>query len=286
MKKCLLLIIAFAPVTLWAAEPADTIITKANKKVIVEDTAGVTKVKVLKTDGTEEKMTFEGHYSDKQDSEQYFFSPFIPTRNNSGNKRFYASYPAFFIGYSGLGKSCFGSLVNQVPCVRGSKSWEWGVTLSTFSVPLTQDELQWGLTAAVQIKNVYNHFSGNHILTTDKKGNTFLRVNGEDIKKSYISYWALKIPVMIGWCMYPEQLYCSLGLSLEMRDFEHSRYKIGNHTYTETKNINLNPVGINIEAYFGYHNFMIYSSVALTPLLNTKCAPKYYPITTGIAFKF
>jgi len=283
MKKYLLLLAAIIPAAMWAEEPIDTILTKTNRKVIVEDTAGTIKVKVLDCDGKEEKMTFEGHYSDQQDVEQYFSSPFIPSKKNS-RQHFEASYPAFFFGYNALVGHCFGSVNNLSPHVRGSKSWEWGVTFTSFSFPLNKAR-NFGITAALQIKSVYNHFSGNYILTTDASGKTFIREDANDIQKSYLYYTAFKVPVMCEFQNAIGKLFMSLGCSLEMRCGEHSRYKTGGSTHTETKDVNLNPVGLNLESYIGYDDIMLYCNYALTPLLNTHNAPGYYPFSLGLAFK-
>lgn len=283
MKKYLLLLAAIIPATVWAVEPIDTLITRNNRKVIVEDTAGTTKVKVLDYDGKEEKMTFEGHYSDQQDVEQYFFSPFIPSKKN-GRKHFEASYPAFFFGNNDLASHCFGNLDNLAPHVGGSRSWEWGVTFTTFSFPLDKEKTI-GITAAMQLKNVYNHFSGNYILTTDATGKTFVREDANDIQKSYLHYWAFKVPVMFEFQHAMGKFFVSLGCSVEIRSGERSRYKTGGKSHTETKDVNLNPIGLNLESYIGYDDIMLYSNYALTPLLNTHSAPTYYPLTMGIAIK-
>jgi hypothetical protein len=281
MKKYLLLLAAVIPATLWAAEPVDTIITKTNKKVIVTDTAGTTKVKVLENDGKEEKMTFEGHYSDQQDVEQYFFSPFIPNKKK-GNRYFEASYPSVFLGFNNLESHCLSSMNDLAPNV--SSSSEWGITITTFSFPLDKMK-DFGITAAAQIKNVHNYFSGNHILTTDDNGQTYLKEDTRDIQKSYLSYWAFKVPVMLEGQRMIGKLFMSIGFSLELRSGEHSRYKTDGHKHTETTDVNLNHVGLNVESYIGYDGFMIYCNCGLTPLLNTHNAPKYYTGSIGVAFK-
>ncbi|WP_440485561.1 hypothetical protein [Segatella hominis] len=68
--------------------------------------------------------------------------------------------------------------------------------------------------------------------------------------------------------------FLALGPSVEYRWHEHSRYFIGKHKHTETGDINLNPIGVNLEARAG-----------ITPLLNKTKAPECYPMTIGLGFR-
>ena len=119
--------------------------------------------------------------------EQYFFSPFIPNKKK-GNRYFEASYPSVFLGFNNLESHCLSSMNDLAPNV--SSSSEWGITITTFS-SVGQNERFWNHSGGTN-QNVHNYFSGNHILTTDDNGQTYLKEDTRDIQKSYLSYWAFK----------------------------------------------------------------------------------------------
>ena len=79
--------------------------------------------------------------------------------------------------------------------------------------------------------------------------------------------------------------FLALGPSVEYRWHEHSRYFIGKHKHTETGDINLNPIGLNLEARAGYSGVMLYAHAGVTPLLNKTKAPECYPMTIGLGFR-
>src|SRR5574344_173923 len=285
MKLQFLLLTALIPAVTWATEPADTLLTKSNKKVIVNDSDGNVKVKVFKNDSTEVKPIFEGHYSEEQEVEQFFSSPFIPSRKRQSNKTFNSHLPFFFMEFNELSGNCFGSLNNDGLHTRTSKSWEWGLSVMQINIGLgARHTGNTGLVIGAQIINVHNHFAGDRVLTTDINDKTMLRDEPRGVKKSYISYWAVNIPAMVEFQRKygHHKLYAGIGAAMEIRFSEHSRYFIGNDKYTETNNINLNPIGLNLQGYAGFGGIQIYLRSALTPLLNTSNAPKCYPIAIGL----
>ena len=286
MKLQILLLTAIFPAAMMATEPVDTMVTKSNKKVIVNDSDGNVTVKVFKDSQTEIKPIFEGRYSDDQEVEQYFSSPFIPRKKRSLNKSFNSHFPTLIVGFNELSSSFFGSLNNDDLHVRSSKSWEWGLGLASCDFSLNASNTL-GVTINAQLINIHNHFQGNWILTTDNTNNTYLREETNNhVRKSYLSYWELNIPVLMEY-QYKighNKLYMALGPGMEIRKSEHSRYFIDNNKYTETSDVNLNPIGFNIQGYCGYGDMMIYFRSAITPLLNSNKAPKCFPVSIGLGF--
>jgi hypothetical protein len=124
------------------------------------------------------------------------------------------------------------------------------------------------------------------VLTTDDNETTFLRDEPNNVKKSYLSYWEMNIPVMLEYQyrLGHNNFYVALGPGLEIRKGEHSRYFIGNDKSTETNNVNMNPVGLNVQGYCGFGDVMIYFRSDITPLMNTSKAPKCYPLSIGLGF--
>ncbi len=106
--------------------------------------------------------------------------------------------------------------------------------------------------------------------------------------KSYISYAVARLPVMLEWQRRTRRgdLYVAGGASIEMRWNDHSRYRTDAGKHTVTDDINLNPLGLNLELRAGYGFLMVYGRAALTPLLKTSFAPECYPVGFGIGFRF
>ena len=112
-------------------------------------------------------------------------------------------------------------------------------------------------------------------------------IESETLKKSYISYNVLRLPIMLEWQkrIGRNDAFLAFGPSVEYRWHEHSRYFIGKHKHTETGDINLNPIGLNLEARAGYSGVMLYVRAGVTPLLNKAKAPECYPMTIGLGFR-
>lgn len=268
------------------ADVNDTTFTVNNQKIVIAQDGDQTTVKVFKENGKEMTKTSETQFVDGQEVEKvYVTSPFIPQTLNKRKRNLQSHYPTFFFGSSQL-PSSFGSMGgNQEMHSRDGKSWEWGITLTSFCFRLTN---QVALTSSLSIGQVHNHFQSNYILSTSEDGNTsMIQKEGETLKKSYISYNVLRLPIMIEWQkrIGSEDAFFAVGPSIEYRWHEHSRYFIGKDKYTEASDINLNPLGINLEARAGYGFLLLYARASVTPLLKKSKAPEAYPMTIGVGFR-
>lgn len=112
-------------------------------------------------------------------------------------------------------------------------------------------------------------------------------VDDGDVRKSYISYGYMRIPLMIEWQSRTggDDLFVALGPSVEMRWKDHSRYYVGDEKRTETSDTNINPLGLNLELRMGYRYVVVYGRAALTPLLKTASAPKCYQLAFGLGVR-
>lgn len=286
MRHLILLLAALPTLTASAVEGNDTTFTVDNKKIIVSTEKGKTNLQVYDIEGNKQTKSREVEFIDGQEIEHvYVTSPFIPQSIGKKNRQLKSHYPFFYIGFNQIPGSIMGSGGNPEMHTRGSKSWEWGITLTSAAFRLTNSI---ALTSAVSIGKVHNHFQGNYVLTT-QNGITSMRQEGEsDLRKTYISYGVARLPIMLEWQRGTRQgdLFIAAGASVEMRWNDHSRYRIGKKKYTETGDINLNPMGLNLEMRIGYGFLMIYGRAALTPLLKTKFAPECYPVSFGVGFRF
>ena len=266
----------------------DTTIVFNKQKYEISQTGERTNVKVYKANGSELEKTLETQYLDGQQVEQvYITSPFIPRRTYKRKSQEYSHYPGIFFGLNILSGSAFGASSAGI-YTRDSKSMEWGINGFSFEYPFNSS---WALTSAMSLACVSHHFNTDYVLNT-VDGITsmqpFKSEEGDDKRpsKSYLSYWALRFPIMLEWSnrIGGDDVYAAFGPSIEFRFNERSRYKLGKR-HTLTKDVNMNPIGINLEARVGYGFFMLYARTAFTPLLRTKYAPEWHPFTVGCGFR-
>lgn len=165
---------------------------------------------------------------------------------------------------------------------RDSKSWEYGLTFTEMALRLTHNMI---LNSSLQVGQVHHHFQDNYVLSTTDGITSMKQIEGEHLKKSYISYTYVRIPVMLEWQWCPHKgpdAFVGIGPSLELRWNDHSRYRIGKTKTTETSDTNMNPIGLNLNVFAGYGALVVYARMALTPLLKTSVAPACYPFSLGV----
>lgn len=260
---------------------ADTTFIVNDKKIVVSEKSGETKVSIYSQKGEELTRTYETSYTNGQEIERvYVTSPFIPNFTRSSEKKYKNHFPTFYMGYNFLASNIMGTNNNAMHS-RDNRSWEWGFTAAVAYFQITKE---FSINAALQWGQVHHHFQDNYVLSTNEGIVSMRHVDGETLKKSYISYNVTRIPVILEWAKRIDgnDLFCGIGSSIEVRDREHSRYFIGKKKYTETDVLNINPLGVNLEAYVGYGALMIYCRAALTPLLKTDKAPKGFPFAIGM----
>lgn len=280
MRKTLLLAVLM-PLAAVASEPADTTIIMNNRQIVVNDSAGITRVSVYDNDGTQLTRTYETSFTDGQEVERvYVTSPFIPQTLGKNRKPMESHYPFFFMGYNLLSDGAMGFSGSTALHTRDSKSWEFGFTLASVAFRLGRNL---ALTTAMQTTWAYNHFQGNYVLTTTDGMSSLVEKEDIKVKKSYISYSIIRVPVMMEWSK--GSFYAGAGMSIDMRMSDESKYRANKKTYTETEDINMKPLGLNLEMRMGYGFLMLYGRVGLTPLLKTSSAPKCYSVSFGMGLR-
>lgn len=280
MKKSLLFALLL-PAVAMAGEPADTTIIVDDNRIVVNDSAGITSVSVYKDDGTQLTRTYETSFADGQEVERvYVTSPFIPQTLGKNKKPMESHYPFFFMGYNLLSDGMAGFSGSTALHTRDSKSWEFGFTLASVAFSLGRNL---ALTTAMQTTWAYNHFQGNYVLTTTDGMSSQVEKEDIKVKKSYITYSIIRVPVMMEWSR--KSFYAGLGASIDMRMSDESKYRANKKTYTETEDINMKPLGLNLEMRMGYGFLMLYGRVGLTPLLKTSSAPKCYSVSFGMGLR-
>ncbi len=280
MKKSLLFALLM-PAAAMAGEPVDTTIIVNDNRIVVNDSAGITRVSLYKMDGTQLTRTYETSFADGQEVERvYVTSPFIPQTLGRNKKDMESHYPFFFMGYDLLSDGVMGFSGSTALHTRDSRSWEWGITAASVAIRLGENL---ALTSALQSVFVYNHFQGNYVMTTADGVSSISEKEDVRLKKSYITYSIVRVPIMMEWSK--GSFYAGAGVSVDMRMSDKSKYRANKKTYTETEDINLNPLGLNFEMRMGYGFLMMYGRVGLTPLLKTSSAPKCYSVSFGMGLR-
>ena len=257
-----LLPVMLIPLTAMASEPSDTTLMVNNRQITVNDSAGITSVTVYDKSGGQLTRTYETCFADGQEVERvYVTSPFIPQMLGKNKRPMESHYPFFFMGYNLLADNAFGFSGSSALHTRDSKSW----------------------TTAMQTTWAYNHFQGNNVMTTTDGMSSLEKKEDVKVKKSYITYSTIRIPLMMEWS--EKSFYAGLGASVDMRMSGKSKYRANKKTRTQTDDINLNPLGLNLEMRLGYGALMIYGRAGLTPLLKTGRAPKCYSASFGMGIR-
>lgn len=274
------------PMAMSATEKADTTILVGNKQIVVEDSVGKTSVKVFDINGDELHKNYEAHFSDSQEEEQFFISsPFIPNKVRNGVEWRILS-PAVFVGFNMLTGSGMGFSKPDGMHVRNSKSWEWGIGLLDAVIPISRYSNRWSMFLELQFSQAYNHYTDDYMMMKQDDGTVKMVKSDEPLRKSYSRYNQFTLPIMVQWQnkLAKHRWSVCLGPSLDLRTGDHARYFIGKKKHTSANDTKLNALGLSMQAYIGIDDTMIYIRHGLTPLYDTKNAPKCYPLAIGIGF--
>ena len=290
MKKQLTTILMLIPLMGYAQTERDTTFMYGDKQIVVSNTNNGLDITVMAKDGDEYKKTQETTFVDgKEVTQVYVTSPFLPNKWIKKKKRyFYTHIPALSYGLSTMGGKALSFGSADAMHFDSSKSWEFAITPVDVAFPFNKQNT-FGLSMGIQIAWARNYFSEGYGLYKDGNIVNVRQIDelgyGEKLKKSYLSHKALRFPVFLEYqnTLGFSDFFVTLGASLEWRFSERSRIKTNQNTITPTKDININPIGVNLEAQVGYSAIAVFMRTALTPLMKTSTAPQAYPTSIGIA---
>lgn len=200
-----------------SVEANDTTIRVNDQNIVIKQDGEQTSVKIYKMNGNEMTKISETQFVDGQEVEKVFVtSPFIPQTLSKRKRSLESHYPTFFFGCSQLPGSRGSMGGNNEMHSRDSKSWEWGITLTSLCFRLSNEM---ALTSSLSIGQVHHHFKDNYVLSTQNGVSAMTPIEGETLKKSYFSYNVLRLPIMLEWqkrigC---HDAFLALGPSVEYR---------------------------------------------------------------------
>ena len=262
---------------------SDTTFVVENKKITVYSRDGKVNISVHDIDGNNYYKTAEYNYSynDKQKSRLVNIGISFPkNKEDKYTKRFKAHYPFFYIGRSIAAAEPFDFSYNEEMYSKHSKSFEWGFSFVNIAIPFNKAKT-FGLTSAIQVGRIHHHFKNNYVMTNDGVRTVIQEMPIKNMKKSFMAYNVLRLPLRLE--LQNKNFHIGVGGSLELRCHERSKYKVAHEKKTTvSRDINMKSLGINAELSVGYGVVSLFMRESLTPLLDTKLAPKCYPLTIGI----
>lgn len=171
--------------------------------------------------------------------------------------------------------------------VKDFSCGEFGISTINLGLPFNNLKT-FGLVTALQLGYSIIHFDKHYQYAyVDGKNEVIPIVSDKKLKKSWMNYCYIRIPVLLEWQKKfnnSQRFIIGAGLSVSMRSAIHSRYKDEDGRHSVTKEINMNAFGLGFDAHVGYTGIQLYFHTDLTPLLNTYKAPKCYNTSLGIGF--
>lgn len=277
MKKLFFAFMLCTATLSYAAEGIDTtsVMLGKNKVVIHNDSLGIS-VSIFDSEGHQWKKTREVNFVDGQEVEQVFvFSPFIPLRKNT-KRTFYPHFPDFYYGANLLN-------TNNNVVMRDTKSSEWGFSPCQIGLSLNKQNTL-GLVSSLQFGFVHNHFNTSSVINRVEEETRMLPLEEKDVTTSFLKYYYVKLPIMVEWQkrIGRRKIFAGGGLALEYRYKEVSKYRIGKQKHTVSRDLGINALGINAEAYVGYGSVNLYAHYALTPLFKKGINAMPFGVGIGI----
>ncbi|KAA6343478.1 hypothetical protein EZS27_008844 [termite gut metagenome] len=281
-----------------ASNLQDTIVYVGNRKVVIKEKDGKIRVKLYEqlTDGNmvENDQIFEGVYMNGQSTEQrlFFTVPFTKKKESQSSSRHGRSHDphiaGLYAGYSMFGDKALYSRTNEPDLVL-TKSWEWGIVPFEAKFPLTRDN-SLSLNSGLGIGYTSFRMDGNYAF---RKINSVTAVlppgGGASYSQSRLRYYHFRIPAVFEWQKYSNYhgpIFLSLGGEVEIRWSIKSKVKYeGNkHENTLSKDLNVNPIGINLLAQVGYGSLGFYTRYSMAQLFEKNKGPELYPFSIGMAW--
>ncbi|KAA6324577.1 hypothetical protein EZS27_026109 [termite gut metagenome] len=300
MKRIILLLFILIPVIGMAQESnsQDTTLYVGNRKVVIKEKDGKIKVKLYEqsTDGNmvENDQIFEGVYMNGQSTERRLSLtvPFTKNKESPSSSRYGRSHEphiaGLYIAYSMFGDKALYSRANEPDLVL-TKSWEWGIVPFETKFPLTRDN-SLSLNSGLGIGYTSFRVDGDYVF---RKVNSVTAVlppdRGESYSQSRLRYYHFRIPAVFEWQKYSRHhgpIFLSVGGEAEIRWSVKSKVKYeGNrHENTLGKDLNVNPIGVNLLAQAGYGSLGFYTRYSMAPLFEKNKGPELYPFSIGVAW--
>lgn len=211
----------------------------------------------------------------------------VPHRPMPG--KFEGHFPAFYMGVNLLCDENSYSTTAGLPQRKG-KGMEFGSYFAEEECPINRQNTL-GITIACGISRSRYWISDGQYLDWQNVGGKrelTLMPNGNDVKQGYIRYWSLRVPVCLEFQSQNKKgLFLSVGPEFEYRFGDVSKVKYeGGGKDKLTKDLNINPIGLNLLAQAGVDDIGIIFRYSFAELFSDSSPVETYPMMLGLSLAF
>ncbi|MDR2858915.1 MAG: hypothetical protein LBV64_00775 [Mediterranea sp.] len=301
MKRIILLLFILIPIISIAQESnsQDTTIYVGNRKLVVKEKEGKIKVKLYEQstngDMVENDQIFEGVYMNGQTTERRLSLtiPFTKKKESPSSSRSQHKHnphiAGIYMGYSKFGNKTLYSCANEPDLVL-SKSWEWGIVPFEAKFILTRDN-SLSLNSGLGIGYTSFRLDGNYAFRKLNNVTVILPPNEEtSYSQSRLRYCYFRLPAVLEWQKYSKHnnrpIFVSLGGEAEIRWNMKSKVKYEGDKREKTlgRNLNVNPIGVNLLAQIGCGSLGFYTRYSVIDIFEKDKGPTLYPFSVGMAW--
>lgn len=177
---------------------------------------------------------------------------------------------------------------------RAGKGFEFGLAIGQWGYHMTKNIAV--NTAFYISRSRYWLADGNYIdwERSDPNEKSHIAINrtglydNRDVDQGYLRYWSLRVPLCLEISSASHRgPFLAVGPELEYRFGDMSKVRlVGGDKQKVTKNLNLQPLGINAVARIGINNFGILARYSFTSLFTNDNPVQTYPFMIGLSASF
>lgn len=184
-------------------------------------------------------------------------------------KHYTNNLPAIYFGFSQLTPT--GTFNKAEALTQKNSSYEWGMYLFSWNGDFTKDH-KFGCSLNLGFSRTSIRFRDSNAILKDENGELFFdNYNpGTELDKSWLRYWSIRMPLMIGYQSRNEKFSLSAGAELEWRLGALSRVKYNGSKHTVVNDPDIEALGVNVLVCAGFHDFCIIGRLGVTDLMKLK----------------
>jgi len=212
------------------------------------------------------------------------------TKSNNARRHYHNNIPTLYFGYTTLAPT--GTIGTSDALSQKSTSYEWGMYPFSWDASFNKRGT-FGMSLNLGFSRSSYRFRDGNAILKDAEGNlNFAKfTDSDDVQKSWLRFWSIKMPIMFGFRPEGTKLNISAGPELEWRLGALSRVKYDNRKHTVVDDPNINALGVNLLVSLSYRDFCVLGRLGLTDLMNIKSSSvqqgqdfKVAPVMIGIGF--
>ena len=217
-------------------------------------------------------------------------------------RRMRTHYPGFYMGYSRLTGSSFSTDFATGIGQKQSRSWEWGIYMADKGIPFNKRGTI-GISYALGIGRSSYKLTGGNYFYNDNGTTNFGNNPGNENRynETWFRYWGLRLPVNLEFQQYinKKPLFLTFGPEVELRFSPKSLGRVCDKKKQQqvTKDLDLNPLNVNLMAQVGYGDIGFMAKLSLIDLFQNPMRPEtliggpgmyplnceVYPLTIGFS---